>query len=54
MIGAKMYLYGEEVISGVEIKLPEPCPICKRMIINSGIDEIISGDGEGFYVSTIL
>ena len=66
MIGAKLYLYGEEAksheyqgdkIIGTtfeEIKYPEPCPICKRMIINSGIDEIISSDGDGFFISTIL
>lgn len=48
MIGAKLYLYGEESVEAfsfkefVKIENPEPCPICKRMIQNSGIIEVIS------------
>ena len=42
MIGSDMYLYGEE--NGVELDFPNPCPICQRMIINAGIDKIISRD----------
>ena len=38
MIGAKMYLYGEE--GGIEIEA-KPCPICSRMIANSGIRKVI-------------
>ena len=34
-----MYLYGEE--GGVEVKA-EPCPICMRMIANSGIKRVIT------------
>ena len=30
-----MYLYGEE--NGSPITKPEPCPICKRLIVNAGI-----------------
>lgn len=51
MIGATMYLYGEEFKLGTcfelwdvweEIKNPEPCPICKRMIQNAGIERVIT------------
>ena len=35
MIGAVMYLYGEEA-NGTEIEA-KPCPICERMIKNAGI-----------------
>lgn len=47
MIGATMYLYGEEiVVDGFDtywkkIKNPISCPICQRMIRNSGIKEVI-------------
>lgn len=63
MIGAKMYLYGEEAksheyegekIVGTwyeEIVLPSPCPICNRMISNSGISEVITRN-KYTYVST--
>ena len=39
MIGATLYLYGEE--NGKDI-IAEPCPICKRMIANAGIAHIVS------------
>ena len=48
MIGADMYLYGEEFWSNNfvgewrKIEKIEPCPICKRMIKNAGIKQIIS------------
>lgn len=52
MIGATMYLYGEEfkvindfvlgdVCEWQRINNPEPCPICGRMIKNAGIDSVI-------------
>lgn len=53
MIGANMYLFGEEKIirndfiygditEWEKIEKIEPCPICKRMIKNAGIKQIIS------------
>ena len=41
MIGATLYLYGEE--NGHVID-SEPCPICKRMIQNAGIKRIITSE----------
>ncbi len=47
MLGSTIYLAGEKYADGewVEIEDAEPCPICFRMIKNSGIDEIISKKG---------
>ena len=53
MIGATMYLYGEEFVTINDFVLgdvcewkkidnPEPCPICKRMIENAGIIKVIT------------
>ena len=42
MIGATLYLYGEE--NGITIDAA-PCPICMRMIRNAGITRIISSEG---------
>lgn len=50
MIGSVMYLAGEEQANGLitgtrvwkEVLDCEPCPICKRMIKNAGIQKIIS------------
>lgn len=39
MIGATMYLYGEE--NGIEIEA-KPCDICARMIQNAGISKVIT------------
>ena len=43
MIGATLYLYGEE--NGHVIDA-EPCPICMRMIKNAGIEKIIASKKE--------
>lgn len=39
MIGSNLYLVGKE-INGEYIKEANPCAICKRLIINSGIDKV--------------
>ena len=44
MIGSTLYLYGEE--NGVSINA-EPCLICRRMITNAGIADIVACDFEG-------
>lgn len=43
MIGATLYLSGEEFVNGEWKRIPksEPCPICDRMIRNSGIKNVI-------------
>ena len=42
MLGSTIYLAGEKYLEGdwVEIEDAEPCPICFRMVKNSGIDRI--------------
>lgn len=54
MLGATMYLYGEERVairnaydevlcySWERIENPEPCPVCSRMIKNAGIIKVIN------------
>lgn len=44
MIGATLYLYGEE--NGKIIEDCAPCPICSRMIKNSGIIRVVDIKGE--------
>lgn len=41
MIGATMYLAGYDAVTGEELDA-EPCLICRRMIANAGIDEVIT------------
>jgi dCMP deaminase len=47
MLGSTIFLAGEMSVDGewVDIEDAEPCPICSRMIKNSGIDRIVSKKG---------
>lgn len=52
MIGGTLYLYGENVkdtwditkreMVNSEIESPEPCPICMRMLKNSGLISVVT------------
>ncbi|MGH4138493.1 deoxycytidylate deaminase [Clostridium sp.] len=41
MLGATLYLIGKEVSSGELVENASPCSLCKRFIINSGIEKVI-------------
>ena len=41
MLGATLYLVGRECASGEYVKNANSCAMCKRMIINAGIDTVI-------------
>jgi dCMP deaminase len=41
MIGATLYLVGLETPTGEIVADAEPCRMCKRMIINAGIEHVI-------------
>ena len=41
MIGASLYLVGKDMKTGELVENASSCPMCKRVIINSGIKEII-------------
>lgn len=49
MIGSTLYLSGREVATGEYIKNSNSCSMCKRMIINAGIAQVIIRDGENEY-----
>ncbi|SKA81253.1 dCMP deaminase [Clostridium sp. USBA 49] len=44
MIGASLYLVGKEKSNGELVKNASPCSLCKRFIINAGIDKVIIRD----------
>lgn len=44
MIGSTMYLVGKEQKTGEYVKNASPCSLCKRFIINSGIEKVIIRD----------
>ncbi len=49
MIGATLYLVGREVSTGEYVKNSVSCSLCKRVIINSGIERVIIRDSEDEY-----
>ena len=46
MIKSTLYLSGRDSISGESLEVSEPCLMCKRMIINAGISEVVAPDGK--------
>ena len=49
MIGSTMYLSGREVSAGEYVQNSNSCSMCKRMIINAGIKQVIVRDDEEHY-----
>ncbi|MDO4730785.1 MAG: deaminase [Clostridia bacterium] len=49
MIGATLYLVGKDAKTGNYVENAAPCSMCKRLIINAGIDKvIIRNDDDNF------
>ena len=46
MIGATLYLVGKECETGDYVKNGSCCSMCKRMVINAGIDTVVIRDDE--------
>ena len=44
MIGATLYLVGKEVPTGEYVKDAMCCSMCKRLVINAGIEKVIVRD----------
>lgn len=49
MIGSTLYLVGKEQSSGELVKNASPCTLCKRFIINAGIEKVIIRDSKFEY-----
>lgn len=49
MIGSTMYLVGKEQKTGEYVYNASPCSLCKRFIINSGIERVVIRDTKEDY-----
>lgn len=49
MIGSTLYLCGREVDTGEYIAMSNSCSMCKRMVINAGIERVVIRDSEKEY-----
>ncbi len=50
--GATLYLSGEDVDTGAILSDTTPCFMCRRLIINAGISNVICRTGEETYTNT--
>lgn len=48
-LGATLYLSGREATTGEYIRNSNSCSMCKRMVINAGIEKVVVRDGENEY-----
>ena len=51
-IGATLYLAGRDAATGEVLPDASPCPMCRRLIINSGIRTVICRTGPDTYTET--
>ncbi len=49
MLGATLYLVGKEYATGDYVVNASPCAMCKRLIINAGIEKVIVRDTKDEY-----
>lgn len=53
MVGSTLYLVGIDAQTGEVLEVAEPCKMCRRVIINAGITDVISRVGNtGSFVKT--
>ena len=52
MIGGTIYLAGRDANTGELLDTTTPCSMCRRMIINAGIEKVVCKTGEDTYTVT--
>ena len=48
-LGGTIYLVGKDAATGELIDQEEPCPMCRKMIINAGLSKMIVRQSSGRY-----
>lgn len=54
MLGSTLYLVGREKASGEYVKNANPCAMCKRLIINAGISNVIVRDDKDNFRNAVV
>ena len=49
-IGSTLYLSGIDSKTGEVLDTPEPCMLCKRFIINAGIEKVVMKRKDGYII----
>ena len=52
MLGGTIYLAGRDANTGALLDTTTPCSMCRRMIINAGIEQVVCKTGEDTYTVT--
>ena len=50
MVGGTLYLSGLDAKTGKVLPVSEPCSMCKRFILNSGISQVVMRNGSDYKV----
>ncbi len=54
MIGATLYLVGRDAQTGEYYPQTSPCAMCRRLIINAGITQVVCRVNEDEYTTTLV
>lgn len=54
MLGATLYLVGRDMKSGELVENAAPCAMCKRLIINAGIERVVVRNTATEYTITLV
>lgn len=54
MLGSTMYLVGKEMDTGEYVKNSNSCSMCKRMMINAGIEKVYIRDSKEAYREILI
>lgn len=53
MIGGVLYLAGIDAKTGKTLPCSEPCSLCKRFILNSGITQVVMRNGKDYEIGEV-
>ena len=54
MLGATLYLVGRDAATGGYYPETTPCAMCRRLIINAGIAQVVARTGKDEYTTTLV
>lgn len=54
MLGGTLYLVGRDAATGDYYSETTPCAMCRRLIINAGIQTVVCRTGEDEYTTTLV
>ena len=54
MLGSTLYLVGRDAATGDYYHETTPCAMCRRLIINAGIQTVVCRTGEDEYTTTLV